>query len=233
MYVVCYRGPKEARNNGLLFVLNRLAKCQTYFMLLYSAYASVCHVNSAKSRSASFRFVSFSLLRFALLSFSCVSAWVCFFGPYLLLGEFEFERQTFGRCTVVNSFVKRCAHKICALFMALNVESIGERETASIWAWAWELASQAQDLVGAWLGLGLRLGLWLRLRLRVELSQLLAVPLYIPAALPLLSSPPQALWVQQQRDLFATVAVAAGATDAAPAEDPLLPRKKRRLATKT
>lgn len=28
----------------LLFVLNHLAKCQAYFMLEYSAYASVCHV---------------------------------------------------------------------------------------------------------------------------------------------------------------------------------------------
>jgi len=91
-------------DDWLLFVLNHLAKCQTYFMLEYSAYASVCHVTLIQTGrlagNAKFRF-----------------------GPYLLRckKEFEFERQTFGRCTVVNSFVKRCAHKICALFTALDV----------------------------------------------------------------------------------------------------------------
>lgn len=87
-------------------------------MLAYSAYASVCHASNAKSRFASFAGLCFH---------SVVFSWVCFFGPYLLQANFEFERQTFGRCTVVNSFVKRCAHKICALFMALNA---GERTQA-------------------------------------------------------------------------------------------------------
>ncbi|KAM8704884.1 hypothetical protein ACLKA7_009357 [Drosophila subpalustris] len=34
-------------DDWLLFVLNHLAKCQTYFMLGYSAYASVCHLDLA------------------------------------------------------------------------------------------------------------------------------------------------------------------------------------------
>lgn len=105
---ISYIRDKESRNNGQLFVLNHLAKCQTYFMLAYSAYASVCQV--------SLRFVCVGFIWFYF------SVLVQLFGLYLLLGEFEFERQTLGRCTVVNSFVKRCAHKICALFMALNVE---------------------------------------------------------------------------------------------------------------
>lgn len=41
-------------DDWLLFVLNHLAKCQTYFMLEYSAYASVCHVTFSLSVAQSF-----------------------------------------------------------------------------------------------------------------------------------------------------------------------------------
>lgn len=137
----------------LLFVLNHLAKCQAYFMLEYGAYASMCHVTHLAS--AKFRFV---------------------LGPCLLCEEFEFERQTFGRCTVVNSFVKRCAHKICALFYGagrraahgarLRPRSPLDSVLYALRSVAWELASNCPGHQGACLAIDSQ----------VQLCQLLAVP---------------------------------------------------------
>lgn len=118
-----------------------LAKCQAYFMLEYGAYASMCHVTHGQCQ-VSFRFVM---------------------GPCLLREEFEFERQTFGRCTVVNSFVKRCAHKICALFTVLadgRLSALGSwprprspLDSALCSLGAWELASNCPGHQGACLAI--------------------------------------------------------------------------------